>query len=48
MKDIVNEILELFDYAIEKSTIDMKDYELKTDEYRKKLIKLFDTIDRID
>lgn len=47
MKDIVNDILELFNPAIEKATIDMKDYELTKEIYRKKLIRLFELNDKL-
>lgn len=45
--DIVEEIIELFSLIIEKATIDMKDYELQKEVYRKKLIKLFKLTDKL-
>ena len=47
-KDIVDNIIILFDYMIEKATIDMKDYEIVKNVYREKLITLFEDEDRID
>lgn len=47
MNDIIDEIIDLFDYMIEKATIDMKDLELKRKFYREKLKLLFEDNDII-
>lgn len=46
-EDLIEEILSLFDYMIEKATIDMKDLELKRKFYREKLELLFEDNDII-
>lgn len=46
-EDIVNEIIELFSFTIEKASYDMKDYELQKEVYRKKLIKLIELHDKL-
>ena len=46
-EDLIEEILSLFDYMIEKATIDMKDLELKRKFYREKLKLLFEDNDII-
>lgn len=45
--DLIDEIMNLFDYMLEKATIDMKDFELQKEIYRKKLIKLFELNDKL-
>jgi len=45
--NFVDEIMNVFDTAIEKSTMDMKDYELKKETYKKKLIKIFKSNDKL-
>ena len=45
--DFVDEILELFNCSIEKESCDTKDFELKNNMYRKKLIKIFELNDQL-
>ena len=45
--DFVDEILELLNYSIEKKSYDTKDFELKKNMYRKKLIKIFELNDQL-
>ena len=45
--DIIDEIMDLFSFPLEKATKDMKEYELEKRAYKKKLIKLFELVDRL-
>ena len=45
--DFVDEIMDLFSFPLEKATKDMKEYELEKRAYKKKLIKLFELVDRL-
>ena len=46
-EDIIDEIIELFSFTIEKASYDMKDYALQKEVYRKKLIRLFTLTDML-
>lgn len=45
--DFVDEIMDLFSFPLEKATKDMKEYELEKRAYKRKLIKLFELVDRL-
>ena len=47
MKDIVDKIMDLFSFALEKASYDMKDHELQKETYRKKIIKIFESDDKL-
>ena len=48
MSDLIDEIMDLFDFVLQKATTDIVDLEYKRKDYREKLIKVFEDNDRYD
>ena len=47
-KDLIDEIMDLFNDVLEKATTDIVDFGYKKKNYREKLIKLFEDNDKYD